>query len=206
MHQGICKSKPVSRPFDSPQPTSKSKVMMITWDYIRCLPSFRTSLSYHWSELSKTSNNHNPKYRMSAPIARAATQAGKATAKSAEGHVLNKGAKRDPELYVWRASSLRPSLDWPLCRFSWLSCPELSDLLDSISVIQYHPKPCTGRSIDNFPGRKPTSATSESKVSMVQGSMPWQTNSTKGDEAREHFKYQYRRTARFSGNKYWHSG
>lgn len=26
---------------------------------------------------------------------------------------------------------------------------------------------------------------------MVQGSMPWQTDSTKGDEAREHFKYQY---------------
>lgn len=37
---------------------------------------------------------------MSAPIARAATQAGKAAAKGAEGHVLKKGAKRDPELYV----------------------------------------------------------------------------------------------------------
>jgi hypothetical protein len=54
-------------------------------------------------------------------------------------------------------------------------------------------QPVTGTisSIDKSPGRKPTSATSEAKVSMVQGSMPWQTNSTKGDEAREHFKYQY---------------
>jgi len=40
-------------------------------------------------------------------------------------------------------------------------------------------------------GRKPTSATSEAKVNIAQGSMPWQTESTKGDEAREHFKYQY---------------
>jgi hypothetical protein len=30
---------------------------------------------------------------------------------------------------------------------------------------------------------------------MVKGSMPWQTESTKGDEAREHFKYQYGYTA-----------
>ncbi|KAH8776924.1 hypothetical protein BGZ57DRAFT_927603 [Hyaloscypha finlandica] len=92
---------------------------------------------------------------MSAPIARAATQAGKAAAKSAEGNVLNKGAKRDPELYVLLAVM---SGAFGLAGFYF--------------------------------GRKPTSATSESKVSMVQGSMPWQTDSTKGDEAREHFKYQ----------------
>ncbi|KAN0106284.1 hypothetical protein V8E51_009160 [Hyaloscypha variabilis] len=93
---------------------------------------------------------------MSAPIARAATQAGKAAAKSAEGNVLNKGAKRDPELYVLLAVM---SGAFGLAGFYF--------------------------------GRKPTSATSEAKVSMVQGSMPWQTESTKGDEAREHFKYQY---------------
>jgi hypothetical protein len=54
-------------------------------------------------------------------------------------------------------------------------------------------QPVTGTisSIDNIPGRKPTSATSETKVSIVPGSLPWQTDSTKGDEAREHFKYQY---------------
>jgi hypothetical protein len=46
---------------------------------------------------------------MSALIARAATQAGKAAAKNAEGHVLNKGAKRDPELYVCSASSPKMS-------------------------------------------------------------------------------------------------
>ena len=39
-------------------------------------------------------------------------------------------------------------------------------------------------------GRKPTSASSETAVSMAQGSMPWQTES-KGDGADEHFKYQY---------------
>jgi len=38
---------------------------------------------------------------MSAQAAgRAVAQAGKAASKQAEGHVLNKGAKRDPELYV----------------------------------------------------------------------------------------------------------
>lgn len=40
-------------------------------------------------------------------------------------------------------------------------------------------------------GRKPTSSTSEANVAVAHGSMPWQTESTKGDEAREHFKYQY---------------
>lgn len=39
-------------------------------------------------------------------------------------------------------------------------------------------------------GRKPTSSTSEAKISIAPGSMPWQTESSKGDEAREHFKYQ----------------
>lgn len=32
--------------------------------------------------------------------ARVGAQAAKSAAKSADGHVLNKGAKRDPELYV----------------------------------------------------------------------------------------------------------
>jgi len=43
---------------------------------------------------------------MSAQAAgRAVAQAGKAASKQAEGHVLNKGAKRDPELYVRSSSS-----------------------------------------------------------------------------------------------------
>lgn len=37
-------------------------------------------------------------------------------------------------------------------------------------------------------GRKPTSATSESKVTVAHGSMPWQVDATKGDQAREEFK------------------
>jgi hypothetical protein len=49
-------------------------------------------------------------------------------------------------------------------------------------------------SIDLETGRKPTSATSEAKVNIAAGSMPWQTESSKGDSAREHFKYRMSRT------------
>ncbi|KAF8851111.1 hypothetical protein BDZ45DRAFT_661028 [Acephala macrosclerotiorum] len=77
-------------------------------------------------------------------------------AKSSEGHVLNKGAKRDPELYVLLAVM---SGAFGLAGFYF--------------------------------GRKPTSATSETKVNVAAGGMPWQSESSKGDSAREHFKYQY---------------
>ena len=43
----------------------------------------------------------------------------------------------------------------------------------------------------SVPGRKPTSASSEASVSMAEGSMPWQVGSSKGDDAGQHFKYQY---------------
>ena len=39
-------------------------------------------------------------------------------------------------------------------------------------------------------GGKPTSSTSEAKVAIAPGSMPWQVESSEGDQAREHFKYQ----------------
>jgi hypothetical protein len=45
--------------------------------------------------------------------------------------------------------------------------------------------------LTGFLGRKPTSSTSESKVTIAKGSMPWQVESTKGDAARDEFKYQY---------------
>jgi len=47
-----------------------------------------------------------------------AAQAGKAAGKAAEGHVLKKGAKRDPELYVrtFSRSSLRFSP--PTCQLA----------------------------------------------------------------------------------------
>ncbi|KAH8655070.1 hypothetical protein BGZ60DRAFT_418329 [Tricladium varicosporioides] len=92
---------------------------------------------------------------MSAVAGKAAAAAGKAASKS-QSHVLNKGAKRDPELYVLMAVM---SGAFGLAGFYF--------------------------------GRKPTSATSETKVNIAQGSMPWQVESTKGDAAREHFKYQY---------------
>jgi len=40
-------------------------------------------------------------------------------------------------------------------------------------------------------GRKPTSSTSEEHVHLAKGGMPWQGESSKGDEARDNFKYQY---------------
>jgi hypothetical protein len=46
-------------------------------------------------------------------------------------------------------------------------------------------------SINIFTGRNPTSANSESNVRVAAGSSPWQTESSKGDQARDHFKYQY---------------
>ena len=48
----------------------------------------------------------------------------------------------------------------------------------------------TALTIENQ-GRKPTSSSSEAPVSMAEGSMPWQTKSSKGKNADEHFKYQY---------------
>jgi hypothetical protein len=40
-------------------------------------------------------------------------------------------------------------------------------------------------------GRNPTSTTSESNVKIASGSMPWEAEHVKGDDARDHFKYRY---------------
>ena len=47
------------------------------------------------------------------------------------------------------------------------------------------------RDLCSLIGRKPTSSSSEAPVSMAQGTMPWQVSSAKGEDAEEHFKYQY---------------
>ncbi|KAH7317660.1 hypothetical protein BKA65DRAFT_514917 [Rhexocercosporidium sp. MPI-PUGE-AT-0058] len=83
-------------------------------------------------------------------------RAAASAAKSSEGNVLNKGAKRDPELYILFAVM---SGAFGLAGFYF--------------------------------GRKPTSATSESKVSIAAGSMPWQGEATEGDKARGDYKYKY---------------
>jgi hypothetical protein len=92
---------------------------------------------------------------MSAPVARAAAQVGKAAAKGADSHVLKKGAKRDPELYVQTPvplellSLLGQRASYSLVyesianilsvyRFFSLSCPALLVLRDSTSVMSYH--------------------------------------------------------------------
>ncbi|KAI9797249.1 MAG: hypothetical protein M1825_006033 [Sarcosagium campestre] len=40
-------------------------------------------------------------------------------------------------------------------------------------------------------GGKQTSVSSEANVGIAHSSMPWQTESSKGENATEHFKYQY---------------
>lgn len=60
----------------------------------------------------------------------------------------------------------------------------------------FHLLSCSQRTVSNSLqlselGRKPTSASSEASVSMAEGSMPWQVGSSKGDNAGQHFKYQY---------------
>lgn len=147
---------------------------------------------------------------MSAQAAgRAVNAASKASAKHVNEHVLKKGAKRDPELYVSidnfyncmhyqnppAASSekLRSQLmfHWHqlMLRSFSQSCLVLLVLQDSISVCKFasrHDLFIT----DHLPliGRKPTSATSESKVTVAHDSMPWQQDSS---SAREEFKYKY---------------
>ncbi|KAI9740136.1 MAG: hypothetical protein M1818_004887 [Claussenomyces sp. TS43310] len=94
---------------------------------------------------------------MSAQAAgRAIASAGKAAGKSANENVLNKGAKRDPELYVL-----------------------MGVMSGAFGLAGY------------YFGRKPTSATSETNVSIAKGSMPWQTEATEGEQARQDFKYKY---------------
>ncbi|KAI6716664.1 hypothetical protein JHW43_000776 [Diplocarpon mali] len=85
-------------------------------------------------------------------LIRAAAQA----AKGAETQVLNKGAKRDPELFVL-----------------------LGVMTGAFGLAGF------------YFGRKPTSATSEAKVSIAAGSMPWQGETTEGDKARGDYKYRY---------------
>jgi len=57
--------------------------------------------SYHPSSLQDYNNLAPEHFKMSAQAAsKVAQAASKAAGKATEGHVLNKAAKRDPELYV----------------------------------------------------------------------------------------------------------
>ncbi|MCJ1383267.1 hypothetical protein MMC17_006380 [Xylographa soralifera] len=104
---------------------------------------------------------------MSAAATRIASQVGQAATRAAgrvaeaggsdkPAGVLQKGAKRDPELYIL-----------------------LAIMSGAFGLAGFH-----------F-GRKPTSSSSEAPVSMAPGTMPWQVESSKGENADEHFKYQY---------------
>jgi len=89
---------------------------------------------------------------MSTAVGRAAGSAANAASKS----VLQKGAKRDPELYVLLAVM---SGAFGLAGFYF--------------------------------GRKPTSTTSETAITTPAKNMPWETEGTSGDQARQNFKYTY---------------
>ncbi|MCJ1474587.1 hypothetical protein MMC13_003246 [Lambiella insularis] len=98
--------------------------------------------------------------RMAGKVGQAATRAAGKAADAAGSDkpagVLQKGAKKDPELYILLAIM---SGAFGLAGFYF--------------------------------GRKPTSSSSEAPVSMAAGTMPWQVESSKGQNADEHFKYQY---------------
>lgn len=76
------------------------------------------------------------------------------------------------------------------CRFFSPSCLVPSVWQASTSVTSTHYTCSFKDPIDLDIGRKPTSATSEAKVNVAAGGMPWQTEGSKGDEAREHYKYR----------------
>ncbi|PBP28449.1 hypothetical protein BUE80_DR000544 [Diplocarpon rosae] len=101
-------------------------------------------------------------------------RAAAAAAKGAETHVLKKGAKRDPELYVlFGVVTGAGSLAGYYFGIFLASMNELSD------------------GTKNSLGRKPTSSTSEVKVNIADGSMPWEGETTEGDQARGDYKYKY---------------
>ncbi|MCJ1259736.1 hypothetical protein MMC24_007575 [Lignoscripta atroalba] len=98
--------------------------------------------------------------RMASKVGGAATRAAGKLAEQGgsdkKASVLQKGAKKDPELYIL-----------------------LAIMSGAFGLAGFH-----------F-GRKPTSSSSEAPVSMAEGTMPWQVSSAKGEDAGEHFKYQY---------------
>ncbi|KAI9854459.1 MAG: hypothetical protein M1824_000329 [Vezdaea acicularis] len=106
---------------------------------------------------------------MASLASKAAGQVGKAAKDVGGKTVLQKGAQRDPELYV-RIRAFRPTI--------------------GLTAAATYPFTLTRiLPTDPIRSRKPTSSTSEAAVSVAHGSMPWQTEGDKGGD--EHFKYQY---------------
>lgn len=125
---------------------------------------------------------------------RAAKKAVEADVSDRRG-ILQKGANRDPELYVSYIYYLHWDLPFEkLFRFLWESWLLLLVSQAGTSVSYGHRiqrRTCQAKWSLISIGRKPTAATSESPVSMAEKSMPWQVESSKGAKANEHFKYQY---------------
>ena len=97
---------------------------------------------------------------------------------------LSKGAKRDPELYVRHRSARRDGSFADVgCRSYLPSCRVPLAWLVSTLVRKLSERSAAGliRSL----GRKPTSASSESKVSIAENTMPWEKDSSTTG------KYQY---------------
>jgi hypothetical protein len=145
-------------------------------------------------------------------VGRAASAAGKAANKSVNEHVLNKGAKRDPELYV-SSSCLIVTTTSALYLYSFHSIylwhgylyyhltgtsrSHVRCFWSCRFLLRYQPYfyhsllPWYATNHLQSTGRKPTSVTSESKVNIAPGSMPWEADSSKGGDSRDHFKYKY---------------
>ncbi|KAI4248417.1 MAG: hypothetical protein L6R40_000976 [Gallowayella cf. fulva] len=131
--------------------------------------------------------------RMAAKVAESATKAvgaagaaGKAARAGASGEgkkgketVLQKGAKRDPELYIL-LTIMTGAFGLAGFHFGTRNATSSGYPASGIILILLSLSPT---------GRKPTSSSSEASVSMAEGTMPWQTSSAKGGD--EHFKYQY---------------
>ncbi len=101
---------------------------------------------------------------------RAAAQAAKT-----EGRTLQREARKNPELYVWPSSIRDPHLAVQLLT------PGLIQILAAVMSGAF------GLAGFYF-GRKPTSSTSETKVAIAHGSMPWQTDDVKGGAD---YKYKF---------------
>lgn len=118
---------------------------------------------------------------MTSVVANAAKSVGKAASRATakgtpQDRTLQKGAKRDPELYVCWCPHVF------LCLFA--------DECFSVQILLGIMSGAFGLAGYYF-GRKPTSATSEADISVASSSMPWQIDDHDHEDDSKNFKYRY---------------
>jgi hypothetical protein len=130
----------------------------------------------------ETANHHFLMASVAANAAKSASNtagkaAGRAAAKSyPQDRTLQKGAKRDPELYV---CCCPPVSTFPVFDKTILLQILLGIMSGAFGLAGY------------YFGRKPTSATSEAEISVADSSMPWQIDDHDHEDDSKHFKYRY---------------